>query len=207
MAHEMAHSSLGHASHARLNFDSHECASNENATWLEEVEADYLAVQLLNRVTDLRSACSATMITNNGLIRVGEPLDHCDANAFAPGLRAAPEFYFLARQISREACAIASAKQEPPDEAERGLLTFAQTCKESPSCDFLRDTKNLPATLKNRQGHPLPAIRREFARIWMDDPDLIGFSNPISSITNSLMRNSLLLWNRAKVNLGESIPK
>jgi len=201
MAHEMAHAILKHSREAVLNLEAEECGKESGEPWIEEIEADYLGFRLLAGVADIRAACSGAIIdNNNGLSLVGEPVGYCEANPFGVGIPLAAVSYFTAQEIKEDACSIIkSGSVSRPDPLELELLAFSKRCQANNECDFLRDVrKNLPGALLIKKGHPHPSIRKEFAKLWILNPDLMSGDNPVSSIGISLSRNSEVIWQRSR---------
>lgn len=141
MAHEIAHAVLKHSGEGALNLEGGECGERTQGTWIDEIEADYLGLKLLEGVADLRAACSGAVIGNHHeLSMVGTPMGFCEAHPFGLGIPLAAVSYFTAKKIKEEACTILKdGTVTKPDPLELKLLEFSKTCRAQDSCDFLRD--------------------------------------------------------------------
>ncbi len=202
MAHEMGHSFLKHSGEGSLNVGPELCGSpgNEGASWLEELEADYVSLRLMEQVALIKGACSGGLVDNqNGLVVVGQPLDHCESHPFEIGVPLAALSYFTAQSIRHDACSVMnSGEASEPHSEEIEILSFAKTCRLDPECDFLESVrKKLTPSLVQRRGYPHPKIRQALIRLNIRDQEMLSRENPVSTIGLDLIRNANAIWGRA----------
>ncbi len=199
MAHEYGHAYLGHTDSGEQHLEPKTCSVDNVSHWLNEVKADYVGSNIVQRVSQHRKACSGAVLAGSSLMTIGQPLRYCQNHPFNVGLPLSPVFYFTAQEIKNEACGEFFGEMQEFDASELAIVEFAERCSSDPECDFLADVDaNIPEALRDKRGYPHPSVRAQLARIWVEDKRLLNRSNPVSSIGLDLTRNARIVWDRAR---------
>ncbi|WP_309380280.1 hypothetical protein [Cerasicoccus frondis] len=154
--------------------------SSATANWLQELEADYVAAQIMIEL-------SKGDISNNRFIDVG--------------LRETPEFYFITREIYEDLSLLLSTGKQyrQPGAGEETFINFAVDAVDMDSTDGFPESFSQKFTVvKHANVHPHPTIRRQFWEEITDIPTNNAEQEAILAITDIMNRNAILLWERIR---------
>jgi hypothetical protein len=188
MAHEYSHIALKHAGATKAleGMDLPTSAlgiSGPSSDWAQELEADFYAAKIFKKISMRRLSVRDPHMAEYMLI-------------------ATPEFYFLARQILNEAHAIFFNDRQVNTQSgeELRLLKVAIDCTRNIEChlaDVLSKQVGIP------KKHPNSTIRREFARVLLEDNDNSRdeTKQAMNALASQMIRNIDYLWNNVSTKL------